>query len=62
MSEWKGVEGGIGPGSHLNLLLTNDAGGAFDVPGDYLYRDQASFQFDGGLWGIFLVEEPFEEP
>lgn len=56
LSEWKGSEGGIGPGTNLNLLLSNGAGGAFHAPGDYLYRDQASFQFDGGLWGIFRVE------
>lgn len=56
-SEWKGSQEGIGPGSHLNLLLTNGAGGFYGTPGDYLYRDQASFQFDNGLWGIFRVEE-----
>lgn len=56
-SEWKGAESGIGPGSHLNLLLTNGAGGYYGTPGDYLYRDQASFQFDGGLWGVFRVEK-----
>lgn len=55
-SEWKGSEPGIGLGSHLNLLLTNGAGGFYSTPGDYLYRDQASFQFDNGLWGIFRVE------
>ncbi|MEQ1620926.1 MAG: hypothetical protein ABL919_05935 [Methylococcales bacterium] len=55
-SEWMGSEPGIGPGSHLNLLLTNGAGGYFKTPGDYLYRDQTSFQFDGGLWGIFRVQ------
>jgi hypothetical protein len=56
-SEWKGCEAGIGAGSHLNLLLTNGAGGYYSTPGDYLYRDQASFQFDNGLWGIFRVEK-----
>ncbi|MFZ2404499.1 MAG: hypothetical protein WAW41_05135 [Methylobacter sp.] len=56
-SEWKGSEAGIGPGSHLNLLLTNGAGGYYGTPGDYLYRDQASFQFDNGLWGVFRVEK-----
>jgi hypothetical protein len=56
-SEWKGSEAGIGAGSHLNLLLTNGAGGYYGTPGDYLYRDQASFQFDNGLWGVFRVEK-----
>jgi len=55
-SEWKGSQDGIGPGSHLNLLLTNGAGGMYKTPGAYLFRDQASFQFDGGLWGIFRVK------
>ena len=55
-SEWMGSEAGIGAGSHLNLMLTNGAGGYYGTKGDYLYRDQASFQFDNGLWGIFRVE------
>ncbi|MBF6649671.1 hypothetical protein IT781_13770, partial [Methylobacter sp. BlB1] len=45
-----------GPGSHFNFLLANGAGGVFATPGDYLYRDQASFQFDGGLWGKLRVQ------
>ncbi len=55
-SEWHGSQAGIGPGSHFNFLLANGAGGVFATPGDYLYRDQASFQFDGGLWGKLRVE------
>jgi hypothetical protein len=55
LSEWKGSEFGIGPSTQLNLLLTNGAGGAFKVPGDYLFRDMNSFMFDGGLWGIMRV-------
>jgi hypothetical protein len=55
LSEWKGAQYGIGPSSHFDLLLKNGAGGMFGVPGDYLYRTQQSFQFDGGLWGIFRV-------
>jgi hypothetical protein len=55
-STWEGAEAGIGAGSHLNLMLTNGAGGKYATVGDYLYRDQSSFQFDGGLWGIFRVE------
>jgi hypothetical protein len=54
-SEWKGSQEGHGPTNALNVVLQNGAGGAFGVTGDYLYRDQASFQFDGGLWGIFRV-------
>ena len=55
LSEWKGSQYGIGPGSHFDVLPKNGAGGKFAVTGDYLYRDQGSFQFDGGLWGIFRV-------
>ena len=49
-----GTAGGIGPARHLNILT--QAGGAFQVPGDYLYRTQEGFMFGGGLWGIFRVE------
>jgi hypothetical protein len=48
-----GVYGGIGPSRHLNILT--NAGGAFRVTGDYLYRTQESFSFAGGMWGIFRV-------
>ena len=48
-----GVYGGIGPSRHLNILT--NAGGAFRVTGDYLYRSQESFSFAGGMWGIFRV-------
>lgn len=51
LSEYKGSEYGIGPSSHLNCIL-----GPVDVAGDYLYRDQASYGLDGGLWGILRRE------
>jgi Tol biopolymer transport system component len=56
LSEWKGAQYGIGAGSHFDFLLKNGAGGRFAVPGDYLYRNQSSFLFDGGMWGIFRVQ------
>lgn len=49
-----GAIGGIGPSRHLNILTK--AGGEFAVPGDYLFRVQEQFQFQGGLWGIFRVQ------
>ncbi|HEX7285135.1 MAG TPA: multicopper oxidase domain-containing protein [Candidatus Angelobacter sp.] len=55
LSEWKGTLFGIGPGSHFDVVPVNGAGGKFKVTGDYLFRTQQSFQFDGGLWGIFRV-------
>lgn len=48
-----GAIGGMGPGRHFNILT--DAGGKFAVPGDYLFRVQEQFQFQGGMWGIFRV-------
>ncbi|HSB11564.1 MAG TPA: copper oxidase [Blastocatellia bacterium] len=54
-SEVKGAEMGVGPSFHFNAVPLNGAGGKFGVPGDYLYRTFQSFQFDGGMWGIFRV-------
>ncbi len=62
LSEWKGAQYGIGPGSHFDFLLKHGAGGAFAVPGDYLYRTFQSFQFDGGIWGIFRVAPAYQQP
>ncbi|MDX6498502.1 MAG: manganese oxidase [Blastocatellia bacterium] len=55
LSEVKGATYGVGPSSHYEAFPMNGAGGARKIPGDYLYRSQESFQFDGGLWGIFRV-------
>ncbi|HET7112889.1 MAG TPA: hypothetical protein VFI57_04560, partial [Pyrinomonadaceae bacterium] len=55
LSEFKGAQYGVGPSSHYEVIPVNGAGGARRVPGDYLYRTQESFMFDGGLWGIFRV-------
>ena len=54
LSNWQGSQYGVGPGSHFDLLF-DSAGGTNRVTGDYLYRDQGSFPFSGGLWGIFRV-------
>jgi manganese oxidase len=54
-AEFKGAQYGIGPTSHYEVIPVNRAGGARRVTGDYLYRTQESFQFDGGIWGIFRV-------
>ncbi|NOT10523.1 MAG: hypothetical protein HOP23_01585 [Methylococcaceae bacterium] len=48
-----GAIGGIGPSRHVNILAK--AGGKCEVPGDYLFRVQEQFQFQGGMWGIFRV-------
>jgi hypothetical protein len=54
LSNVVGSQAGVGPGSHFDFVLKS-AGGRFIVQGDYLYRTFASFQFDGGVWGIFRV-------
>jgi hypothetical protein len=43
-------------GTTWNLWLLEGAGGADGVPGDYLFREAASYQFSQGLWGIFRVQ------
>jgi manganese oxidase len=55
LSEFKGALYGIGPSSHYEVIPVNGAGGARRITGDYLYRTQESFMFDGGIWGIFRV-------
>jgi manganese oxidase len=44
---------GFGPTRHFNILTT--AGGLRRKTGDFLYRTQDSFDFAGGMWGIFRV-------
>ncbi|HEY9405664.1 MAG TPA: hypothetical protein VIQ24_23645 [Pyrinomonadaceae bacterium] len=53
-SPWHGAQYGHGPSNHFDVVL-NSAGGRFLVQGDYLYRTFQSFQFDGGIWGLFRV-------
>lgn len=60
-SAWHGAQWGLGPSDHFNVVIRN-AGGAFGVRGDYLYRTFQSFQFDGGMWGLFRVEAPKATP
>jgi len=55
LSEVKGAQYGVGPSSHYEVIPSNGAGGARRVLGEYLYRTQESFMFDGGIWGIFRV-------
>lgn len=55
LSEFKGSQFGVGASSHYEVIPVNGAGGGRRVTGDYLYRTQAAFQFDGGIWGIFRV-------
>jgi len=55
-SEIKGFRDGLGATGHWNMILENGAGGPFQVPGEYMYRDMVPWYLSGGLWGIFKVE------
>ncbi len=50
----------VGPMMSANLLV--QAGGEFCVPMDYLWASQASFLFDGGVWGLLRVENNPKPP
>ena len=56
LTMFEGARTGHGPANHFDAVLQNGAGGAFKVQGDYLFRDQSSFLFDGGLWGLLRVD------
>ena len=51
----QGVFNGFGPAMGVSLEFT--AGGSSHMAADYLIRSQASFLFDGGLWGLLRVEQ-----
>ena len=50
-----GGQESVTPNAHFDVVLPK-AGGVAGVPGDYLFRDQASFGNTNGLWGILRVE------
>ena len=52
----QGAYNGIGPLMGADLLV--QAGGRWNVNGDYLWASQASFLFDGGTWGLMRVVKP----
>ena len=52
----QGSYNGVGPMMAANLLMK--AGGHSKLTGDYLIRSQASFVYDGGLWGLLRVVSP----
>jgi len=56
ISEFRGSQEGFSAQNHFDIVLQNGAGGAFKIPGDYLFRDQASFLMDGGRWGLLRVQ------
>lgn len=58
----QGVFNAFGPMMGISLEVT--AGGGSRVAMDYLFRSQASFLFDGGLWALLRVraDEPARRP
>ena len=62
LSMWEGSRMGHGPMNHFDAVLENGAGGKFQVTGDFLYRDQSSFHFAGGIWGILRVDAAAPPP
>ena len=53
----QGAQDGLHAGSHWELVFPS-AGGAFAQPGDYLWKDVASFGLTNGLWGIVRAQPP----
>jgi hypothetical protein len=52
-----GHQESVTPAAHFDLLLPS-AGGTNAIPGDYLFRDQASFGNTSGIWGLIRVGPP----
>ena len=53
-SQYFGTQEGINPTGHWDFVV--NLGGPFDVIGDYLWRDQASFGSFQGLWGLLRFD------
>ncbi len=51
----EGTHNAFGPMMSGNYVF--NAGGGSAVAMDYLYRSQASFIFDGGIWGLLRVQK-----
>jgi hypothetical protein len=54
-SEWTGSLGPFPANDQADIVLAS-AGGRNGIPGDYLYRDFLSTDFQQGSWGIFQVD------
>ena len=57
ISFYMGAQDQVVPYSHFDLVLPS-AGGTGQIPGDYLFRDVASFGNMGGLWNLVRVRSP----
>ena len=56
ISEFRGSQEGFSAQNHFDIVLQNGAGGAFKIPGDYLFRSQTAALTDGGQWGLLRVQ------
>jgi hypothetical protein len=56
-SQWYGSRHGVGPGHHSDTWIAK-AGGAYQVPAHYLYKDYVNWGLSSGLWGLFSVGMP----
>jgi hypothetical protein len=54
-SQWFGGQDSFLPSQHYDMVLPS-AGGAFKVPGDYLFHDRAGVGNLNGLFGILRVQ------
>jgi manganese oxidase len=61
MSEWKGSQGQVGALNSFELLI-DKAGGAFEVPGDYIYKSLAGPFTGNGFWGLMRVADRSDVP
>jgi manganese oxidase len=57
VSRWTGSQEGFGANNHFDIVVPH-AGGPFETPGDYLFRDNAAFGNLQGMWGILRVQKP----
>lgn len=60
-SQWFGFRDQLGALNAFDLLVSK-AGGAFGVPGDYLYRDYRNQTFQNGMWGVLRVTDGLDAP
>jgi VCBS repeat-containing protein len=58
ISEYYGAQEGVNPTGHWEFVVK--LGGHFEVEGDYLWHDQASFGSYQGLWGLLRFD--FTDP
>jgi hypothetical protein len=59
-SQATGSRDTFGANASFDILL-NHAGGAFETPGDYLYRTFIGDDVMQGMWGLMRVGEPMQD-